>query len=61
MVNIKYVVPVMIGDDCCEGSNTDAVTHQMNLLTQEEPQPEDAQHNATTITPIHVASQSCSF
>lgn len=36
-MNIKYVVPVMIGDDCCESSDTDAVTYQVNLLTQEEP------------------------
>lgn len=35
--NIKYVVPVMIGDHCCERSDTDAVTHHMNLLSQEEP------------------------
>lgn len=50
LLNIKHVVPVMIGDDCCESSDKDAVTHQMNLLTQEKPQPEDIQHNVTAIT-----------
>lgn len=34
---IKHIVPVMIGDDCCERFHTDSVTHQMNLLTQVEP------------------------
>lgn len=52
LLNIKYPVPVMISDDCCESSNTDAVTHQMNLLTQEGPQPEDIQHYTVTITPV---------
>lgn len=32
-----FVLSVMIGDDCCESSNTDAIAHQMSLLTQEEP------------------------
>lgn len=35
--NTEHTVPVMISDDCCESSHTDAVTHQMNLLTQGEP------------------------
>ncbi len=32
--SVYVSVPVMVGDDGCEGSHTDPVTHQMNLVTE---------------------------
>lgn len=48
----------MIDDDSCESSDTDAVTHQMNLLAQVGPKPEDKQHNVTKISSLKADTHS---
>lgn len=39
-VGAKHEAPVVVGDDGRERSGTDAVANQVDLLDEEEPQPE---------------------